>query len=701
MAMELDILLPTVLCVAWLAPLASFAVAAIAGSALARGRGFVEARAARAIALVATGAVGVSLVAAIGATGLWVARDAAAGPPLAGRWFTPLEVGPVRVGVDYYLDGLAVVTALVVALVSTCVHVYALGYLAEEVADEGPEAVTDHGAQPREGGALRRAGRLHRFYQHLSLFTFAMLGVVLAGNVAMTFVFWELVGASSYLLIGYYYERPAAALAADKAMLFNRVGDVGMLVALLAIGGLAGTWEYASLFALAPEWVAPGAPRYGVATLVGLGLFAGAVGKSAQLPLQGWLPDAMAGPTPVSALVHSATMVAAGVFLVGRVYPLLTVEALLVIASVGATTLLVGATLAGVAHDMKRVLAYSTISQLGYMMLALGIGGWVAGLLHLVTHAGFKALLFLGAGSVIHAVGTNDLRAMGGLRRSMPVTATLMLVGVLALVGAGVPGLGLGLSGFYSKDAIFEHAVAFARANPGWSWLFWAPLFGAALTAAYATRLWLLVFVGRPRTHAAEHAHESPETMLLPMAVVAAMAVGAGWSVPGAGLSVAALLEGSAPEAAALARGGGVWPGVTLPGSEAAHATDVRAAAGWAAIAATLVGAASALLMHHGGRKCETPAGAPLRALDQRWLPAITHALGRSGQAIGRAISGPLDRGLIDGALGSGVGGLQAVGAGIRGLQAGSLRQYVFFLALGVVVVSTVSLGVAFRWLGG
>jgi NADH-quinone oxidoreductase subunit L len=701
--MPLEQLLQTLLLVAWLAPLASFVVSALAGSMLSR-KGYIDSSAARTIGHVATGAIGVSLIASVLALGGWISAHplgeghGEAAAPLVGEWFSILDVGSLHVGAGYYIDALTVVMAVVVTLIATCVHVYSLGYLADETGAEGPEAVTDYEPVQASGLPLRRAGRLHRFYQHLSLFCFAMLGVVIAGNALMTFAFWELVGASSYLLIGYYYERPKAGAAATKAMLFNRVGDVGMLVALMAIWGLAGTFDYDKLFAAAPSWFTS---HYGLATLIGAGLFCGCIGKSAQVPLQAWLPDAMAGPTPVSALVHSATMVAAGVFLVGRIYPLLTVEVLVSIAMVGAITLLVGATLATVAHDMKRVLAYSTVSQLGFMMLALGLGGWTAGLFHLVTHAGFKALLFLGAGSVIHAVGTNDLRAMGGLRSKMPFTAGLMLVGLLALVGAGLPMLGLGLSGFFSKDAIFEQAIAFSRANPSYAWLFWAPLLGAMMTALYITRMWLLAFVGRPRTEAAEHAHESPESMLVPMLIVATMAISAGWAVPGSGVSVPALLETSAPAMTHQSRSGVAWRDLSLPSSHDAHEASVRTAAGWGALGATLAGATIALVLHRGGRKCETPAGAPLRQLDEHWLPGLSRGLDSLTRSVGALVAGPVDRGIVDGGFKRAAGLLTMTGVALRRAQTGNLRQYVFFLALGVVLVGVTSLGVAYRWIAG
>lgn len=701
--MPAETLLPTLLLIAWLAPLASFVVSALAGTALARRERGVDAASARAIGQVGTGAVVLSLLASLGALCVWVAEH----PPgdshgahkavhYAGEWFSFLDVGSLHLSAGYYIDSLTIVMAVVVTLVATCVHFYAFGYLAEETAAEGPDAVTDHEAATYYGEPVRRAGRLHRFYQHLSLFCFAMLGIVVAGNVAMTFVFWELVGASSYLLIGFYYERPSAGEAATKAMLFNRVGDVGMLIGLMALWGLAGTLDYEALFTAAPGWLATVCDSYWLVTLAGAGLFAGCVGKSAQVPLQAWLPDAMAGPTPVSALVHSATMVAAGVFLVGRIFPLLTVEVLLVIASIGAVTLLFGAVLATAANDLKRVLAYSTVSQLGYMMLALGLGGWTAGLFHLVTHAGFKALLFLGAGSVIHAVHTNDLKAMGGLRRSMPATALLMLIGVLAIIGAGIPGLGIGLSGFYSKDAIFEHAIAFSRTNPAYSWLYWAPTLGAMLTAAYVVRLWLLVFVGPARSADAEHGHESPLSMLLPMAVVAAMALAAGWSVPGTGLSVASLLETSAPATTHSAQTGVAWTGVTLPSLDEAHA--VKSSAGMVAILAALVGAVSSIVMHFGGRKCETPAGPVLRVFDLRWLPSLGRGIDSATRRVGGFIADTLDAIAIDGGLGRAAAGVRGVGAGLRALQTGNLRQYVAFLALGVVAVGTASLGLVLYW---
>ena len=409
--------------------------------------------------------------------------------------------------------------------------------------------VTDHEVTLADGHHLHRPGRFCRFFQYLSLFCFSMLGLVVAGNIFMVFVFWELVGICSYFLIGFYVERKSASTAANKAFIVNRVGDFGMIIGLMALWGSLGTFAFGDTkgpdgkvepgifsqvrarengFRLkptqklvreaAPEkieemlriiWMIQYATRnngthdgdwkplpelspekqrelmeadvdkglaelygnnskhygYGLLVIAGLGIFCGCIGKSAQFPLHVWLPDAMEGPTPVSALVHSATMVAAGVYLVGRFYPVFTPEVLIVIAACGCITLALGATIAITAVDIKRVLAYSTISQLGYMMLALGVGGWLAGLFHLITHAFFKSLLFLCSGSVIHSCHTNDMRRMGGLRKKMPITAYTMLVGCLAIGGAGIPFV-VGFSGYYSKDSIIAQAlVVHMRAN--------------------------------------------------------------------------------------------------------------------------------------------------------------------------------------------------------------------------------------------
>ncbi|MCL4148751.1 UNVERIFIED_CONTAM: hypothetical protein GTU68_064935, partial [Idotea baltica] len=338
-----------------------------------------------------------------------------------------------------------------------------------------------------------------------------MLGLVLAGNIFQVFIFWELVGVCSYLLIGFYVERKSASTAANKAFIMNRVGDFGFLIGLMILWTWFGTFQFAN--------TEPGstAPQGLLLIAAGLGVFAGCVGKSAQFPLQTWLPDAMEGPTPVSALVHSATMVAAGVYLVGRFYPMFTPEVLLVIAYAGCITLFIGATIAVVVTDIKQVLAYSTISQLGYMMLALGVGGWMAGLFHLITHAFFKSLMFLCSGSVIHGCHhEQEMTKMGGLYKKMPITCWAMFVGVVAISGA------LSFSGFHSKDAIVASALTFSSLNPVHGLLFFIPLITAGITAFYMFRMWFMTFFGKPKDqHVYDHAHESPRVMTAPLFILA------------------------------------------------------------------------------------------------------------------------------------------------------------------------------------
>lgn len=556
-------------------------------------------------------------------------------PFLSGPWVLG-EFGKLRLSISYYIDSLTVCMFCMVTFIATLIHIYATGYMHDELHD-----ITDHEVTLENGEHLKRPGRFHRFFQYLSLFCFSMLGLVIAGNIAMVFVFWELVGVCSYFLIGFYVERKSASNAANKAFIVNRVGDFGMILGLLALWTGLGTFSFGDYDYIdsdgntqpqigiftqvreaqtivqaashgdehehsdsgehddghAPEqnrvmaapdgmvqWTARpeiaalvqdhqglfdspeeaiGAARaeanfrtadwrknkygYGLLILAGIGIFCGCVGKSAQFPLHVWLPDAMEGPTPVSALVHSATMVAAGVYLVGRFYPVFTPEVLLIIAIAGVITLFMAATIAITATDIKRVLAYSTVSQLGYMMLALGVGGWLAGMMHLITHAFFKSLLFMGSGSVIHAVHTNEMTEMGGLRKKMPVTAYTMLVGCLAIAGAGVPFImtllatatnhetlkGVGFSGFYSKDAILEQAYSFMQANDSAfaGVFFLAAAGGAAITAFYMFRMWYLTFAGEPRNQDRyDHAHESPPTMYAPLIILSVMAVGVAWS---------------------------------------------------------------------------------------------------------------------------------------------------------------------------
>lgn len=409
----------------------------------------------------------------------------------------------------YRIDRLTVLMTCMVTFIGSMIFLFALGYMKEET---------------KENVSGRR-GRFGRFYLYLSLFAFSMLNLLIADNLFQVFVSWELVGVCSFFLIGFYTEKKTAGNAANKAFIVNRVGDAGFLVGIAVAFTSFGTLNIAELNHLCDHGQPHGVSHW-LWILLGLGIFLGAVGKSAQVPLQTWLPDAMEGPTPVSALIHAATMVAAGVYLVGRCFPMFAPEVLLVIAYVGLATLILSATVALVATDIKRVLAFSTCSQLGYMMLALGVGGWGAGLFHLLTHAFFKALLFLGAGSVIHGLHhEQDLRRMGGLRKKMPVTAYTMLVGVLAIAGTPF------LSGWYSKDAILADALGFSLANPSHFLLFFGPLVTAGLTAFYMFRLWLMAFWGTNRDPHS-HPHESPPVMTLPLIVLAICSVGVAWGWP-------------------------------------------------------------------------------------------------------------------------------------------------------------------------
>jgi NADH-quinone oxidoreductase subunit L len=414
------------------------------------------------------------------------------------------------------VDGLTAIMLIVVTSVSLLVQVYSQGYMEHD-------------------------GGYSRYYAYMSLFTASMLGLILVDSLLVVFVFWELVGLCSYLLIGFWFHKPSATRAAMKAFLVTRLGDVGFLLAIILIWTKTGTFDIAEI----QELAVAEAISVNVLTVFALGVFAGAAGKSAQFPLHVWLPDAMEGPTPVSALIHAATMVAAGVYLVARLFPVFEVaeDAQLTVACIGATTALIAALLGLVMTDIKRVLAYSTISQLGYMMLALGVGAYVAAIFHLLTHAFFKALLFLGSGSVNHATNTFDMRQMGGLRRYMPVTFATFTIASLALSGI------FPLAGFWSKDEILVDAWHDQQA------LFWVALGVSGLTAFYIFRAVFLTFGGEyqggaepePGEHAADqsHPHESPPVMALPLAVLAVPALLIGFANIAGGIEH--LLVGALP----------------------------------------------------------------------------------------------------------------------------------------------------------
>jgi len=409
--------------------------------------------------------------------------------------YTWIQTGDFRADVRLMLDPLSAVMMLVVTGVGFLIHVYSMGYMGHEKA-------------------------YGRYFAYLNLFTFSMLTLVLADNFLLMFLGWEAVGLCSYLLIGFWYERPAAAEAGKKAFVVNRIGDWGFLLGIFLIFVTFGSVDFGTVFAQAPLRLAVGSA---LASGIALLLFLGATGKSAQIPLYVWLPDAMEGPTPVSALIHAATMVTAGVYMVARchVFYLLSPLALQTVAVVGIMTVLLAATIAVTQTDIKRVLAYSTISQLGYMFVGCGVGAFTSGIFHLMTHAFFKALLFLGAGSVIHALsGEQDLWKMGGLRRYLPKTHLTFLIGTLAIAGV-IP-----FAGFFSKDEILFQA--WLRGGP----LLWcAGILGAFLTAFYMFRLYFLTFHGSPRfsEEVKHHIHESPDSMTIPLMILAVLSTVGGF----------------------------------------------------------------------------------------------------------------------------------------------------------------------------
>jgi NADH-quinone oxidoreductase subunit L len=420
--------------------------------------------------------------------------------PYVGNYFTWMVGGeatshPFRVDFALQIDQLTVVMLMVVTFVGMLIHIYSTGYMAHE-------------------------GGYYRFFSYLNLFMFFMLTLVTGANLIVMFVGWEGVGLCSYLLIGFYFLKKSAADAGKKAFIVTRIGDFGFTVGILLAFATFGTVTFGEIF----DSVARNPVSEGLLTTICILLFTGAIGKSAQLPLYVWLPDAMEGPTPVSALIHAATMVTAGVYMVARMNPLFSKApvAMLVVAIVGAITAFYSATIGLVQTDIKKVLAYSTVSQLGYMFLACGVGSYAAGIFHLMTHAFFKGLLFLAAGSVIHAMGgEQDMMKMGGLRKKIPITYWTMLIATLAI--AGIPGF----AGFFSKDEILEAAQSGPHANL----ILWLlGVAGAALTSFYMFRLVFLTFFGKPRYDEHKvHVHESPKNMTIPLIILAFLSIFGGW----------------------------------------------------------------------------------------------------------------------------------------------------------------------------
>jgi len=556
-----------------------------------------------------------------------------------------VPVGAFRVPVELRVDTLSMVMALTVTGVGFLIHVYSIDYM--------------HGDP-----------RYTRFFAYMNLFVFFMLTLVLANNFLLLYVGWEGVGLCSYLLIAFWFEKRAAADAGKKAFIVTRVGDTGMLIGIILLFTTVGSVDFDRVFAEAP------ALANGTATAISLLLFAGAVGKSAQLPLSTWLPDAMEGPTPVSALIHAATMVTAGVYLVVRTHVLFEASdvALPIVAVVGTITALWAATSALGQDDLKRVLAYSTISQLGFMFLAAGVGAYAVAIFHLVAHAFFKAVLFLGAGSVMHALdGEIDLKRLGGLRRRMPVTTASFVAGALAL--AGIPPL----SGFFSKDQILAGAYGAGRFG-----LWIVALVAASFTALYVARATLLAFFGGPRHD--RQPHESPVLMTAPMVVLAALAVAGGalGLSAGGGAIVRFLGEGFA---AGETAGGGLSE-LTLA-LIATGLSVVMLALGWLVYGSGRFDWA-ALRVRLGGLHDTLAAGWYLDAA----YGATIVAPGKLGAAFAAYV---FDRGVIDGAV-NGVG--RAVAAASRAgrrIQTGFVRSYALATFLGATALL---LYLAFRFGG-
>jgi NADH-quinone oxidoreductase subunit L len=559
--------------------------------------------------------------------------------------FTFISAGELDVRAGLLYDPLSAVFVLLITGVGSLIHIYSIGYMAHD------------------------PGR-RRFFAYLNLFVAAMLLLVLGNSFVALYVGWEGVGLASYLLIAFWFTRPAAATAAKKAFIMNRVGDVGLTLAIFVMFAQLGTTSYAGVFG------GVGTLAGGTVTALGLLLLLGACGKSGQFPLQAWLPDAMEGPTPVSALIHAATMVTAGVYLIARSAPIydLTETARTVVMAIGALTLLIGA-IAGCAYDdIKKVLAYSTVSQIGYMFLAVGLGpvGYVAGLAHLLAHGFFKAGLFLGAGSVMHAMNDEvDMRKFGGLWKKLPITFVTFTLGYLALIGFPF------LSGYFTKDAIIE--ATFDRGDTLGYALGGVAVLAAGLTAFYMTRLMLMTFLGRPRWEEGVHPHEAPPVMTVPMIVLAVGSVGAGFALV---------------QAFPLSD----WLAPVFGPPEEAHHVIAPATIGLVLTAVMALGVLLAWLFV--GRR-EVPVTAPVRvspvtraARHALYADAVNESLFmRPGQWLTRALVFVDNRG-VDGAVNGLAATLGGSSSRLGRAQTGFVRTYALGMLGGAVLVAGALLAV-------
>jgi NADH-quinone oxidoreductase subunit L len=571
--------------------------------------------------------------------------------PVVRNYFTWIEAGAFQSTVGFLLDHLSGLMILIVTGVGFLIHVYSTAYMHEEPG-------------------------LYRYFAYLNLFMFSMLTLVLANNYLLMFVGWEGVGLCSYLLIGFWFTRQSAANAGKKAFIVNRVGDFGFLLAAMLLFHTFRSVDYVAVFSRAATFPVEPLGMVGVLTAICLLMFVGATGKSAQIPLYVWLPDAMEGPTPVSALIHAATMVTAGVYMIARSAVLFdhAPGALFVVACVGAATAILAASIALVQNDIKKVLAYSTVSQLGYMFLACGVGAYAAAVFHLMTHAFFKALLFLGAGSVIHGMGgIQDIWKMGGLRSKMPWTFRTFLIGTLAI--AGIPGL----AGFFSKDMILWSVWN----SPAYGKVLWAVgVITAGFTAFYMFRLFILTFLGDARyTHAdVHHVHESPPAMLAPLVILALLAITAGYL-------------GIPP-----AFGGNEWIAGFLgshTASEGAHHILPELLVMGVSLAAALLGLGLAWRFYT--TRPELPARLAERAhgmygilvqkyyVDEIYEAVFIHPIvGAARNVLWKTVDGTL----IDGTI-NGIGrAIRVAAGGLRHIQTGYVRSYAGWILLGGILIA-------------
>jgi NADH-quinone oxidoreductase subunit L len=632
-------------------PLAGFAVNGLLGKKL--GKSFVSA--------IGAGSVGLATAAAFSRLLPFFAGDHA---PVVERIASWISAGGFSADLAMRLDPLSALMTGFVTFVGFLIHVYSIGYMRHDETEAG----------------------YARYFAYLNLFMFAMLTLVLAQNFLLLFVGWEGVGLCSYLLIGYYYERQYAADAGKKAFIVNRIGDFGFLLGMFGIFSLFGSLDFDRVFPAAAADPGKYAPYL---TIVCLCLFLGAVGKSAQVPLYVWLPDAMAGPTPVSALIHAATMVTAGVYMVARCNVLfrLAPEAMGVVAVVGGVTALFAGVIAVAQTDIKKVLAYSTVSQLGYMFLACGVGAYVAGMFHVMTHAFFKACLFLGSGSVIHAMGgEQDMRKMGGLKSRLPVTYWTFLIATVAI--AGIPPL----AGFFSKDAILAGVFEHER------YVLWGiGLFTAGLTAFYMFRLVSLTFAGRFRGTADQenHLHESPASMTVPLVILAFLSIVGGW------IGLPKVFGEHADRFSAF-----LSP-ILLPLASAAETAEHALSHGteWLLIGVSVAAAVIGLLLalnwyvKQEGRPAERLAAAfpglyRLVADKFRVDELYDVLVVRPFDWLARILWKVVDVLIIDGILNAAAFLVELVGDLLRFLQTGNVRNYALSLFLGLVALMVLVIGV-------